>query len=104
MRLYDAVFSTQASKPRPPLGYRRSASNFTGMITVLDFNQMALEEQANVAITGTFLGDRQQGAVVVQLQRLDNFYIEVFYDPLQNEILRYEGFTSVARLAPYIKL
>ncbi len=74
------------------------------MITVLDFNQMLLEEQASVALTGTFLGDRKEGSVVVQLQRLDNFYVEVFYDPMQNEILRYEGFTNINRLSPYIKL
>jgi hypothetical protein len=104
LRLYGAAFSTSPNEPRPHSSYCGNASKFTGMITVLDFNQMALEDQASVAITGTFLGDRRQGAVIVQLQRLDNFYIEVFYDPLQNEILRYEGFTSVARLAPYIKL
>jgi len=72
--------------------------------TVLDFNTMSIDEQANIAITGNFLGDRREGKFIVQLHRLDNFYVEVFYDPLKNEIVRYEGFTNRNRLAPYIKL
>lgn len=74
------------------------------MITVLDFNAMPMREQADIAITGNFLGDRREGKLIVQLHRLDNFYVEVFYDPLKNEIVRYEGFTNTNRLSPYIKL
>jgi hypothetical protein len=74
------------------------------MITVLDFNAMAINEQAAVAITGNFLGDRRQGNLIVQLHRLDNFYVEVFYDAEKNEIVRYEGFTNKKRLAHYIKI
>ncbi|MES2063463.1 MAG: hypothetical protein V4456_16160 [Bacteroidota bacterium] len=72
--------------------------------TVLDFNVMPINEQADIAITGNFLGDRREGKLIVQLHRLDNFYVEVFYDPLKNEIVRYEGFTNTNRLSPYIKL
>jgi len=72
--------------------------------TVLDFNAMPIGEQADIAITGNFLGDRREGKLIVQLHRLDNFYVEVFYDPVKNEIVRYEGFTNTNRLSPYIKL
>ena len=72
--------------------------------TVLDFNTMPMGEQADIAITGNFLSDRREGELIVQLHRLDNFYVEVFYDPLKNEIVRYEGFTNTNRLSPYIKL
>jgi hypothetical protein len=61
------------------------------MITVLDFNAMPIKEQADIAITGNFLGDRREGKLIVQLHRLDNFYVELFYDPVKNEIVRYEG-------------
>jgi hypothetical protein len=74
------------------------------MITVLDFNAMPIAEQADIAITGNFLGDRREGKFIVQLHRLDNFYVEVFYDPVKNGIVRYEGFTNINRLTPYIKL
>ena len=72
--------------------------------TVLDFNAMSVDEQACMAISGNFLGDRREGELIVQLHRLDNFYVEVFYDPAKNEIIRYEGFTNTNRLAPYVKL
>ena len=72
--------------------------------TVLNFNAMAIDEQANIAITGNFLGDRRERDFIVQLHRVDNFYVEVFYDPLKNEIVRYEGFTNTNRLSPYIRL
>jgi hypothetical protein len=74
------------------------------MITVLDFNAMPIKEQADIAITGNFLGDRREGKLIVQLHRLDNFYVELFYDPVKNEIVRYEGSTNTNRLAPYIRL
>jgi hypothetical protein len=74
------------------------------MITVMDFNAMSIAEQASIALNGNFLGDRKDGNVVVQLHRLDNFYVEVFYDQENNEILRYEGFTNTKRLVPYLKL
>jgi hypothetical protein len=72
--------------------------------TVLNFNAMPMGVQADIAITGNFLGDRRAGELIVQLHRLDNFYVEIFYDPLKNEIVRYEGFTNTNRLAPYIRL
>jgi hypothetical protein len=74
------------------------------MITVLDFNAMPVNEQADIVITGNFLGDRREGKLIVQLHRLDNFYVELFYDAVKNEIVRYEGFTNTNRLAPYIRL
>jgi hypothetical protein len=74
------------------------------MITVMDFNGMSIAEQAGIALNGNFLSDRKDGNVVVQLHRLDNFYVEVFYDQESNEILRYEGFTNTKRLVPYLKL
>nr|WP_157536136.1 hypothetical protein [Mucilaginibacter sp. L294] len=43
--------------------------------TVLDFNVMPINEQADIAITGNFLGDRREGKLIVQLHRLDNFYV-----------------------------
>jgi hypothetical protein len=36
------------------------------------------------------------------VHRLDAFYVEVFYDQENNEILRYEGFTNTKRLVPYL--
>jgi hypothetical protein len=70
----------------------------------MDFNAMSIAEQASIAITGNLLAERRHGAVVVQLHRLDTFYVEVFYDQENNEILKYEGFTNTKRLVPYLKL
>ncbi|MCQ6961085.1 hypothetical protein [Mucilaginibacter aquariorum] len=72
--------------------------------TVLDFNAMPMNGQADIAIAGNFLGGQKEGDFIVQLHRVDNFYVGVFYDPVKNEIVRYEGFTNTNRPTPYIRL
>ena len=72
--------------------------------TVLEFNAMPMNVQADIVITGDFLGDRKEGDFIVQLHRVNNFYVEVFYDPVRNEITGYEAFTNTERLVPYISL
>jgi hypothetical protein len=68
------------------------------MISVIKFNGISIPEQASIALNGNFLGDRKDGNVVVKLHGRYKFYVEVFYDQENNEILRYEGFTNMKRL------
>jgi hypothetical protein len=73
-------------------------------LTLDDFN--ALDEQGKgeaVFSAGTFIDDREQGELKVQLYRLGNFYVELYYDPEANAIIKYRSFKSASLLAPYLK-
>ena len=54
--------------------------------------------------TGTFVDDRIENGMQIQLYNLGAFYVEVYYNNLTNEITRYRAFKSLAQLAPYIRL
>ena len=74
------------------------------MLTLYDFNGMDVKGQADAVFAeGVFVDDRDEGGLKVQLYRLDSFYVEVFYDPKGNEIIRYRSFRSPGQLAPYVK-
>lgn len=74
------------------------------MLTYLDFNDLTASEQAEAVWKATFLDDRLEGNHTVQLYRLDGFYVEVFYDPVNNQVDSFKAFNSSAYLAPYINL
>ena len=48
------------------------------MITLSEFNALDENAKAEVTWSGTFLTDREQDALKVQLYSMDNFYVEVF--------------------------
>ena len=72
------------------------------MITHYDFLAMSETEQYEAVWKGTFLGDRKDGNLWVQCYSLESFYIEVYYDAVNNKLLRIESFTSIHQLGPYI--
>lgn len=53
---------------------------------------------------GVFIDDRDEDRLKVQLYRLGNFYVEVFYSQRDNAITHYRPFTSPGQLAPYVRL
>lgn len=74
-------------------------------MTLYDFN--ALDEKSKseaVFSTGTFVDDREEPPFKIQLYRLDHFYVEVYYDPLQNRVNQYRAFRALGQLAPYIRM
>jgi hypothetical protein len=75
------------------------------MLTLYDFN--SLDEKGKgeaVFMTGIFVDDRNEGTFKVQLYRLHDFYVEVYYDAMANEIRRYRAFKSASQLVPYLKM
>ena len=72
------------------------------MLTLYDFNALTDNEKAEAVWQGTFLADREENGLAVQLYSLPAFYVEVFYDPLANKILRFQAFTSKNFLTPYL--
>ncbi|RFZ91211.1 hypothetical protein D0C36_19945 [Mucilaginibacter conchicola] len=73
-------------------------------MTLLEFNDLDLQEKAEAVWRGTFLADREADGLIVQLHRLSGFYAEVFYDAASNKINDIRSFTSNSYLAPYVAL
>lgn len=72
------------------------------MLTLYDFNEFSEDEKANAVWNGSFLADREENGLMVQLYAISGFYVEAFYDPLANKILRFHPFTSKSFLVPYL--
>jgi hypothetical protein len=62
------------------------------MLTLYDFNGMDEAGQAEAVFTeGVFIDDRDEDGLRVQLYRLSDFYVEVFYDQVKNKITLYQS-------------
>ena len=72
------------------------------MLTTEDFNALTETEKADAVWQGSFLADREENGIIVQLYAVDNFYVELFYDPIANKILSFRSFTSKHLLTPYL--
>ena len=72
------------------------------MLTLYDFNGLTDDEKANAVWCGTFLADRFETNFTVQLYAVSSFYVEVFYDPLENKIVSFRSFTTKNLLVPYL--
>ena len=74
-------------------------------LTLYEFNALDSHSQANIVFTeGAFIDDRDEDGLKVQLYGVNDFYVEVYYDPKANEIVRYRSFKSSGQLGPYIKM
>ncbi|MEO6851882.1 MAG: hypothetical protein ABI203_05615 [Mucilaginibacter sp.] len=67
------------------------------------FHKLTINDQAIAVNNGTFLGDVIENGLVVQLFAVDNFYVDRYYDPLANRILRFRGFNEQSQLMPYLE-
>lgn len=72
------------------------------MITLYDFNALTEDAKANAVWQGTFLADRREEDLTVQLYSVGSFYVEVFYDAGLNKIVRFRSFTTKSLLVPYL--
>ena len=74
------------------------------MMTLYDFNATDEYGKAESVFTqGIFIDDRREAGLNIQLYRLGNFYVEVYYDAEANRITRYRSFKALGQLAPYLK-
>jgi hypothetical protein len=71
------------------------------MMTIQEFIQLDVYEKAEVAWTGNFIADRMDNADIVQLYILENFFVEIFYNLFDNEIITVRPFTNVHFLEAY---
>ncbi|TSJ38912.1 hypothetical protein FO440_20660 [Mucilaginibacter corticis] len=72
------------------------------MLTFYDFNALSDAEKADAVWQGTFLADREENGLAVQLYTVNSFYVEVFYDQLENKLVRFHAFSSKNFLVPYL--
>jgi hypothetical protein len=58
--------------------------------------------QANAVWDGTFLTSRIEGILALNLYDLGGFYVEVFYNTVENRIERLRPFRKTDVLSPYL--
>ena len=63
---------------------------------------MSINEKATAVWEGTFIGDRAEGDIKIQLYNMGTFYAEVFYDQHVNAIINVRGFKSTKLIEPYL--
>jgi len=73
-------------------------------MTLYEFNALEENKKADAVWKGTFLADREENGLAVQLYAVDSFYVELFYDPQANRVLRFRAFRSKNQLVPYLAL
>lgn len=71
------------------------------MLNPDDFNNLPEYDQHTLLLDGTFLADREENGLVVQLFSCEHFYVERHYDRLANRILKVNAFKDTSRLVPY---
>jgi len=74
------------------------------MIGIYDFMAMNDIQKGEAIFSRPCLGDRQEDGLHIQLYRVDAVYVEVFYDPVVNQITRFRPFTTKELLIPYINI
>lgn len=72
------------------------------MLTLFDFNALSANEKAELVWQGSFLADREEDGLRIQLYALPSFYVEVCYDAVENKITEFRAFTNKQLLAPYL--
>ena len=71
-------------------------------MTLYEFNALATDEKALIVWNGTFIMHREQTGKKYALYSIDNFFVEVCYDPLKNEINSFQSFRTKRLLDNYL--
>jgi len=72
------------------------------MLTLGDFNEFDEESKIGAVLMGVFLGERNDNGLIVQLYGVADFYVEVYFNVLENKIQPYRAFDSPSLLLPYL--
>jgi hypothetical protein len=72
-------------------------------MTLYQYNLLTDHQKTEVIWQGTFLDDRREGRFMVQLYSLGDFYVEVYYNQQNNQIMRFKSFRTTRLLVPYLK-
>lgn len=72
------------------------------MLTMKEYQALNEQQKADAIIGGTFLADREENGLIVQLYNVGLFYGELYYHPLANRVLRFRAFEGTRHLTPYL--
>lgn len=70
-------------------------------MNIQEFIQLDVYEKAEVAWTGVFIADRMDRGDIVQLYLLNDYFVEIFYNLFDNEIITVRPFTNSHFLEAY---
>lgn len=72
-------------------------------ITLYEFNSLNDNEKHEAMMEyAVFVADRIENQYKILLYQFDNFYVELFYDNINNAITRFKSFISQELLHPYL--
>ena len=72
-------------------------------MTLYEYKLLDVTEQALMLWEkGVHIGERFNGEYNILLYQIDGFYLEVFYHPERNTIVRLRSFKSTGQLRPYL--
>ncbi|WP_377101304.1 hypothetical protein [Mucilaginibacter calamicampi] len=74
------------------------------MVSLFRFLDLDINEKANYVWQGTYIATRTETDKRILLYNLGEFYAEVVYDALNNEITYIKGFRANSHLVPYMNL
>ena len=65
-------------------------------------NFNSLQQMNTLYNKGVYLGKRRYNNRVIFLYQIDSFYIEVFFNPERNKVVKLRSFSSTNLLSPYL--
>jgi hypothetical protein len=71
-------------------------------MTLYEFNVLDEMEQAEAVWAGVFVADREDEQHRILLYQIDSFYVEVYYHKQHNVLIRFQSFSSINQLDPYL--
>ena len=73
------------------------------MLGLYEYNALPEVDKANICWNeGTYLTLRTEGQYKINLYSLYNFFVEMWYDPVENKITKLRTFSSRHQLGDYL--
>jgi len=72
-------------------------------MTIYSFGLLNEQEQAKEVWQGEYITAREEEANTVMLYKVHQFYVEVYYNRENSELLKFNPFSSATRLALYFQ-
>mgnify|MGYP003582241644 CR=1 FL=1 len=71
-------------------------------MTIYEFAKLNINEKATTTCNGTFLAHREKENIKYALYAVENFFVEVTYDAMDNEILNFAPSQTKRLLDEYL--
>lgn len=65
-------------------------------MTLKEFNNLDISEQAKAVWTGVFIEHRKTSDAAISLYSIENFYVEAWYTPNHDKLLKFHAFEHAA--------